>query len=178
MSSQRIRFVDLVVMPRGPHPIPFRTRSLSLSGPMVLRLKARESRSPPGLPNGCKHKPFKTQSHPDAGWSSPVARHAHNLKVTGSNPVPAPSRSPRLVGSSKAFSETSRALCFACTSRPSFPRSSKGMKSTRSISLQARRLGLPREAYSDPVMSGGKASYGISADLEGQRTKPCGAVFA
>ena len=26
---------------------------------------------------------------PDAGWSSPVARQAHNLKVTGSNPVPA-----------------------------------------------------------------------------------------
>ena len=24
-----------------------------------------------------------------AGWSSPVARQAHNLKVTGSNPVPA-----------------------------------------------------------------------------------------
>src|SRR5215212_7752277 len=26
---------------------------------------------------------------PNAGWSSPVARQAHNLKVTGSNPVPA-----------------------------------------------------------------------------------------
>ena len=25
----------------------------------------------------------------NAGWSSPVARQAHNLKVTGSNPVPA-----------------------------------------------------------------------------------------
>ena len=25
----------------------------------------------------------------DAGWSSPVARQAHNLKVAGSNPVPA-----------------------------------------------------------------------------------------
>ena len=24
-----------------------------------------------------------------AGWSSPVAREAHNLEVTGSNPVPA-----------------------------------------------------------------------------------------
>jgi uncharacterized membrane protein YhaH (DUF805 family) len=30
----------------------------------------------------------RTGSH-DAGWSSPVARQAHNLKVTGSNPVPA-----------------------------------------------------------------------------------------
>jgi hypothetical protein len=25
----------------------------------------------------------------DAGWSSPVARQAHNLKVRGSNPLPA-----------------------------------------------------------------------------------------
>ncbi len=31
---------------------------------------------------------------PDAGWSSPVARQAHNLKVTGSNPVPATKLSP------------------------------------------------------------------------------------
>ena len=29
-----------------------------------------------------------------AGWSSPVARQAHNLKVTGSNPVPATKISP------------------------------------------------------------------------------------
>eukprot|EP00553_Chaetoceros_curvisetus_P014974 CAMPEP_0204650402 /NCGR_PEP_ID=MMETSP0718-20130828/11494_1 /ASSEMBLY_ACC=CAM_ASM_000674 /TAXON_ID=230516 /ORGANISM="Chaetoceros curvisetus" /LENGTH=58 /DNA_ID=CAMNT_0051673809 /DNA_START=141 /DNA_END=317 /DNA_ORIENTATION=+ len=28
--------------------------------------------------------------HSDAGWSSPVARQAHNLKVVGSNPTPAP----------------------------------------------------------------------------------------
>ena len=29
------------------------------------------------------------QNRTTAGWSSPVARQAHNLKVTGSNPVPA-----------------------------------------------------------------------------------------
>ena len=29
------------------------------------------------------------QQKNDAGWSSPVAREAHNLEVTGSNPVPA-----------------------------------------------------------------------------------------
>jgi hypothetical protein len=33
------------------------------------------------------------EPHPnDAGWSSPVAREAHNLEVAGSNPVPAISR--------------------------------------------------------------------------------------
>ena len=33
--------------------------------------------------------PPKGQTTTHAGWSSPVARQAHNLKVTGSNPVPA-----------------------------------------------------------------------------------------
>ncbi len=32
--------------------------------------------------------------HPDAGWSSPVARQAHNLKVAGSNPAPATIKTP------------------------------------------------------------------------------------
>ena len=30
----------------------------------------------------------------DAGWSSPVARQAHNLKAAGSNPAPAPKYKP------------------------------------------------------------------------------------
>jgi hypothetical protein len=89
-----ILFADLVALPGVPHPIPFRTRSLSPPGPMVLRLKARESRSPPGPPKGYQPQVQTlhtiSQQHPDAGWSSPVARQAHNLKVTGSNPVPAP----------------------------------------------------------------------------------------
>src|SRR4051794_15797343 len=52
---------------------------------MVLQLKLRESRSPPGHPTGSQNTNHTTT----AGWSSPVARQAHNLKVTGSNPVPA-----------------------------------------------------------------------------------------
>ena len=32
----------------------------------------------------------------NAGWSSPVARQAHNLKVTGSNPVPATRKARQL----------------------------------------------------------------------------------
>ena len=31
-----------------------------------------------------------------AGWSSPVARQAHNLKVAGSNPAPATKQTPLL----------------------------------------------------------------------------------
>ena len=31
-----------------------------------------------------------------AGWSSLVARQAHNLKVAGSNPAPAPNFNPTL----------------------------------------------------------------------------------
>jgi hypothetical protein len=74
---------------------------------MVLCLKTRESRSLPDLPRTnasdtikhvlaalskrrvCICKPGLQMPEIDAGWSSPVARQAHNLKVTGSNPVPA-----------------------------------------------------------------------------------------
>ena len=36
-----------------------------------------------------KQQSYTQYTHTNAGWSSPVARQAHNLKVTGSNPVPA-----------------------------------------------------------------------------------------
>ena len=47
-----VRLVDPVAMSEVPHPIPSRTRSLSPPEPMVLRLKARESRLLLGLPGG------------------------------------------------------------------------------------------------------------------------------
>src|SRR3989440_2389362 len=77
---------------------------------MVLHLKVWESRTLPGLPSS-EEKATQPNSRVKvpkrrrglfagvavskrrsfaAGWSSPVARQAHNLKVTGSNPVPAP----------------------------------------------------------------------------------------
>ena len=37
---------------------------------------------------------FRTFRDFDAGWSSPVARQAHNLKVAGSNPAPATKKTP------------------------------------------------------------------------------------
>ena len=93
---------------RAQNPIPSRTRPLNTPAPMVLCLKTRESRSPPdppiaiGIPS-TRHRsgPGRQRHRPSrqaprtrrdtlgAGWSSPVARQAHNLKVTGSNPVPA-----------------------------------------------------------------------------------------
>ena len=75
---------------------------------MVLSLKRWKSRSSPGIAAGEQRKTHSIQepihmSFPrtlavenlGAGWSSPVARQAHNLKVTGSNPVPATIVSPR-----------------------------------------------------------------------------------
>ena len=38
-----------------------------------------------------------------AGWSSPVARQAHNLKVVGSNPTPATKPKARCVNSLAGF---------------------------------------------------------------------------
>src|SRR4030081_1256753 len=55
---------------------------------MVLPLKRRKSRSPPG-PHPLISLPRTDGRTIDAGWSSPVARQAHNLKVVGSNPTPA-----------------------------------------------------------------------------------------
>jgi hypothetical protein len=105
----------LVALARAKHPIPSRTRPLSAAAPMVLRLKTWESRSPPnllstqqillsddttisgsfcGLPITKQHYARKSRAYCKhakivAGWSSPVARQAHNLKVIGSNPIPA-----------------------------------------------------------------------------------------
>jgi hypothetical protein len=110
---------------------------------MVLRLKARKSRSPPGPPSslplpiptrggaarypriapggvrlitavrprtrqqaadrtapGPGSRPGQLKPRPtnriNAGWSSPVARQAHNLKVRGSNPLPATKPAPAI----------------------------------------------------------------------------------
>ena len=123
--------VDLVAMSEVPHPIPFRTRSLSPPEPMVLRLKARESRSPPGLPGGQRNED-KSQirtsrtlssfrSNPlAAGLSSPVARQAHNLKVVGSNPTPATKKTKAFRGFPKNRKNLGAALV-----PQSFPRRSK-----------------------------------------------------
>src|SRR3546814_11235174 len=78
---------------------------------MLLSLKRWKSRTPPGFAASAQEQnPFtcllasaasrQALADPgphrplgDAGWSSPVARQAHNLKVTGSNPVPATKQS-------------------------------------------------------------------------------------
>ena len=45
-----------------------------------------------------------------AGWSSPVARQAHNLKVIGSNPIPATNISAEVFYFSAFF--VSKNTCF------------------------------------------------------------------
>ena len=45
-----LSFAGLVAIASCPNPIPFRTRPLNGSAPMIVRLKTRESRSLPGLP--------------------------------------------------------------------------------------------------------------------------------
>ena len=93
-------FFGLVVIAQAKHPVPSRTRPLSAVAPMVLRLKTWESRSPPNLKRPPQNVSLNTIPMASerrkatgqksvAGWSSPVARQAHNLKVAGSNPAPA-----------------------------------------------------------------------------------------
>jgi hypothetical protein len=66
-------------------------------GPVVATF-ARSARHDP-LPQGPGGQCFCSLTSvichlPFAGWSSPVARQAHNLKVAGSNPAPATKISP------------------------------------------------------------------------------------
>ena len=49
------------------------------------RVGRRQARQPPISSHRSRRQPTPTH----AGWSSPVARQAHNLKVIGSNPIPA-----------------------------------------------------------------------------------------
>ena len=98
------------------NPIPSRTRPLNAPAPMVLCLKTRESRSPPDLhrTRQLTNEPFPLKrSNVGAGWSSPVARQAHNLKVTGSNPVPATklNKKPAPVKSRAGFRRSSASCC-------------------------------------------------------------------
>src|SRR3954465_8113518 len=79
---------------------------------MVLLLKQWKSRSSPGFETGVSKNPFTVSKAAaglpsggffvrvtgDAGWSSPVARQAHNLKVAGSNPAPATNETAVLRG--------------------------------------------------------------------------------
>jgi hypothetical protein len=137
-GTTSVQSADLAAMPEDPHPIPSRTRSLSPPGPMVLRLKARESRSSPGLPTAhisidlpllrCQIRP--SLHHFVAGWSSPVARQAHNLKVVGSNPAPAPKVSCPRPRSRGAFLRLEGAILKSLHLRD--------MTSARLVSLETR----------------------------------------
>ena len=70
----------------------------------------------------------------DAGWSSPVAREAHNLEVVGSNPAPATwssdKKSPTGAksGDRGVFSFAGREI------EPLIPRYSKGLRRSRAVS--------------------------------------------
>ena len=65
-----------------------------LENPSTCHLVQPDTNTPAYTRGRCRlQRPYPhrstTSMHHVAGWSSPVARQAHNLKVTGSNPVPA-----------------------------------------------------------------------------------------
>jgi hypothetical protein len=73
-----------------------------------------------------------------AGWSSPVARQAHNLKVTGSNPVPATNDvttppPPWLRGSCAFRATASAAPTVAWSAKSSILKRSPCSRSTRAF---------------------------------------------
>ena len=101
-------FAGLVAMRGAQNPIPFRTRPLNPSAPMGTasqgagegRRQACQAQNEPTNLRHTRHSSphgagtrfrsnTRRRSPSPAGWSSPVARQAHNLKVAGSNPAPA-----------------------------------------------------------------------------------------
>ena len=75
---------------------PRRRPFLIIPGQDLRSCKLRKAKRPPGprvaredsQAGGCQRRRLR-QNVGVAGWSSPVARQAHNLKVVGSNPTPA-----------------------------------------------------------------------------------------
>ena len=66
------------------NPPTFRDCHRFFSGPLVVRNSRPDEISVEIV--------IYAADHSDAGWSSLVARQAHNLKVIGSNPIPATNR--------------------------------------------------------------------------------------
>ena len=154
-SGRETRFDSLVALAGGLHPIPVRTRPLNpqrqwyyvLRRGRVGRCQAFETRlarcrrSPakPTVPFAGDYHVLHDDIHElDAGWSSPVARQAHNLKVTGSNPVPATKftgkEASRISGTPLCFSAAigRMAACWPRRSGRSSP--STGVSTTRAAS--------------------------------------------
>ena len=123
---------------------------------MVLSLKRWKSRSSPGFEGRARsvthshNKPPRNAhanlgglvySRPsawhvgDAGWSSPVARQAHNLKVAGSNPAPATNTNAAKSNTWRLFCARQR-CCLAASG--STPEASGSVVLRSSLSTHAR----------------------------------------
>ncbi len=68
---------------------------IQASGAARLRKAERPPELMRGKPSERRLAPAIEATSSVAGWSSPVARQAHNLKVVGSNPTPATNKRPR-----------------------------------------------------------------------------------
>ena len=79
------------------------------------------------------------QCFSDAGWSSLVARRAHNPKVVGSNPAPATNNSPTGFVTEKHYKSTHYTLCSSVISDAGWS------------SLVARRAHNPKVVGSNPA---------------------------
>ena len=137
-------FLGLVVIARAKHPIPSRTRQLSAVAPMVLRLKTWESRSPPVLVRSDTLIRYQLKKRTVAGWSSPVARQAHNLKAAGSNPAPA---TKKIYNNTNTIAQLTRGFLHSPrrTIAASVAALGKCVRATRKFkALTTLQMGMPR----------------------------------
>ena len=86
------RFSAHGTVPQGPgESVAARPAKIDARHPFTRPRPRRTRHGPPQRPPRRCRQPASPHGTPDgdAGWSSPVARQAHNLKAAGSNPAPA-----------------------------------------------------------------------------------------
>ena len=125
------------------------------------RRKSSKSR----CPIECRECPLRfvyfsrTQCFIGAGWSSPVARQAHNLKVVGSNPTPATKKLRKIKRIGRWYSDTTGLLrvYIIATSTPALKNSIRLLShATGDSGRHSRTSGtsVPVMARGDPLAQG------------------------
>jgi hypothetical protein len=182
--------------PAGKPPaLPSRTAGALRSGPRGAPRRNRPQgphddapgATPPDTPgptgprrNQTRRKPRR---HPDAGWSSPVARQAHNLKVAGSNPAPATrhKKPPAITGGFFMPGRRSRSVAKRDEGPVRHPRAARRLRSPHGAPERSLEIRQPvREETSAIFPAGARNDDGGMADLRRRppRGRPSPAIGA
>src|SRR5271154_2153372 len=133
---------------------------LQSTEPLQARSQKLEARTASLLVSSFWFLPSARSSRAAAGWSSPVARQAHNLKAAGSNPAPATKSSPLDQGVSPAPT----GFLIGAEPLPSWT-----TQEDRSITAtDGRRLSAPMHGQLQTPERAGRRRGGVLRDNQGE----------